>query len=315
MEHFVEIDGLSDADAAARIHADGIDILVDLNGYTQRARTEIPAMRPAPVQVNFLGYPGTTGAAFFDYILADRFVIRKEDFGGYSEKPARMPACYAPNDRRRSVGEAQARPGLGLPQAGLVFCCFNQAFKILPEVFTAWMRILHAVPGSVLWLLEGHPLGSANLRREAGKHGIDPARLVISPTTSPELYLGRLRAADLFLDTFPYNAHTTAADALWVGLPVLTRAGDTFASRVAGSMLMAAGLPELVTTSAAQYEALAVQLARAPGELAALRARLGAHRSSAALFDTAGFTRSLEVAYERMAKLYRAGSAPQPITL
>ncbi|HET7198849.1 MAG TPA: tetratricopeptide repeat protein, partial [Burkholderiales bacterium] len=252
-DRFVDVRALSDADAARAIHADGIDILVDLKGYTFRARPGILALRPAPLQVGYLGYPGTTGAPFIDYLVGDRIVTPPADAAYYSEKLVVMPDSYQVNDRRRALGAAPSRRELGLPERGTVFCCFNQAYKILPDVFALWMRLLQALPNSVLWLLEWNPEGPVNLRREARRLGVDPARLVFSPLTSVEAHLSRLQVADLFLDTFPYNAHTTASEALWSGLPLVTVTGDTFASRVASSLLHAAGLPELVTRSFAEY--------------------------------------------------------------
>src|SRR6185436_8043295 len=224
-------------------HAAGTDILVDLKGYTHGARTGISALRPAPVQVNYLGYPGTMGADFIDYLIADRFLIPAAHAADYSEKLVLLPGSYQVNDRKRPVAATPSRRELGLPEHGFVFCCFNHTYKILPETFSVWMRLLEAVPGSILWLLESNPWAGENLRREARMRGVDPERLVFAPPLPMDRHLGRLAAADLFLDTTPYNAHTTASDALWVGLPVLTAPGDTFASRVAGSLLTAVGLP------------------------------------------------------------------------
>lgn len=296
-EHFVDLRTLTDLQAAKRIHADGIDILLDVNGYTQSARSGIAAFRPAPVQVNYLGYPGTLAAPYIDYVITDRFIFTPEVAKGFTEQPVFMPGCYAPNDRRRQLGPASTRASLQLPEEGFVFCSFNQAFKILPSIFAAWMRILEAVPRSVLWLLEANAAATRNLRAEAQRAGVDPGRLVIAPRVASAQYLARLTAADLFLDTWPYNAHTTAADALWAGVPVLTLAGDTFASRVAGSMATAAGVPELVTRDLAQYEATAIRLAGAPSELAALRMRLQEGRDTVPLFDTPAYTRALEEAF------------------
>jgi len=310
MEHFIELDGLPDAPGAERIHADGIDILVDINGYTKDARTSISAMRPAPVQVNFLAYPGTMGAAFIDYIVVDRFLVRPGDQAHFAEQPVLMPNCYVPNDTQRVVGPTPKRSALNLPEDATVFCCFNQPYKILPDMFNAWMRILRATPGSVLWLLNVDKLASEHLLGQARNCGIDPARLVFAPYLRPDAHLARLPAADLFLDTFPCNAHTTAADALWAGLPVLTRAGDTFASRVAGSMLSAVRLDELITTSISEYETLAVRLARHPHALATLRTRLARNRASAPLFDMPRYTRDLESAYRTMWNNCLAGRAP-----
>lgn len=313
-DRFVDVGPLSHAEAAATIHADGIEILVDLKGYTVHARPEIMALRPAPVQVNYLGYPGTMGADFIDYLVSDRFISAGRA-GDYSEQLVLMPDSYQVNDRRRPVGATPSRPALGLPGNGFVFCCFNQPYKILPEVFAVWMRMLQAVPGSVLWLLELNPWVAPNLRREASARGVDPARLVFAPLLPLAEHLGRLPAADLFLDTLPVNAHTTASDALWAGLPLLTCTGETFASRVAGSLLAAAGIPELITGSLAEYEALGLRLARAPGELAELRRRLSRDRDTAPLFDTPRFVRHLEAAFETMWRIHCSGAAPRLIAL
>lgn len=312
-DRFRDISSLPDAEAAATIHADGIDILVDLKGYTFRARTAILALRPAPIQVNYLGYPGTMGADFIDYLIGDRVVTPAEGAAGYAEKLVLLPGCYQPNDRKRPVARTPARAALGLPDIGLVFCCFNQSFKILPEVFAAWLRLLDAVPGSVLWLLASP--AAENLRRAAAASGVDPERLVFAPQLPLAEHLRRIAAADLFLDTFPYNAHTTASDALWAGLPLLTRAGDTFASRVAASLLAAAGVPELVTRTPAEYEALALRLAQRPAELLALRERLVRNRAKAPLFDTPRYVRSLEAAFEAMWAAYGAGAPARQIEL
>lgn len=312
VEHFVDLRRMSDLEAAQRIHADGVDILLEVNGYTQSARSGITALRPAPVQVNYLGYPGTLAAPYVQYVIADRFVFSAEVEKGFTEVPAYLPGCYAPSDRRREIAPTPPREALGLPEEGFVFCCFNQSFKILPQAFAAWMRILHGAPGSVLWLLEANALATRNLREEARRAGVDPARLVIAPKVKPAEYLSRLGAADLFLDTWPYNAHTTAADALWAGVPVLTLAGETFASRVAGSMVTAAGVPELATRSIAEYEGLAIRLARSVDDYAWLRAKVGEAREDAALFDIPSYTRALESAFHRMHEISVSGATPRP---
>lgn len=310
-EKFVDVAALPHAAAASAIHAQGVDILVDLKGYTEHARTEITALRPAPIQVSYMGYPATMAAEFIDYMVADRFVIPAEHASDYSETLVLMPGSYYVNDRLRAVADTPPRGELGLPQDAFVFCCFNQTYKILPQVFAVWMRLLSARAGSVLWLLEGSPESTQNLRREARAHGIDDRRLVFAPKLPLDRHLGRLRSADLFLDTLPYNAHTTATDALWVGVPVLTCPGDTFVSRVAGSLLTAVGMPELITSSLADYEALALHLARSPDRLGALRGKLAHNRSTTPLFDTPGFARYLEQAYARMWAQYLSGTPPQ----
>ena len=300
-DHFVVLADDSFIDAAERIYRDGVDILVDLKGYTQGARPEIMALRPAPVQVNWLGYPGTMGADFIDYIIADNFIIPDKFERFYSETVVRLPDCYQINDRRREVSERTPSPEeCGLPSGGFVFCCFNQAYKILPEVFALWMRLLHAVPGSVLWLLEANRWEADNLRRTAAASGIAPERLVFAPRRPLPDHLARYRLADLALDTFPYTSHTTASDALWMGCPLVTCAGETFASRVAGSILINAGLRELVMASLAEYERLAIDLATAPEKLQNIRRRLREGRATCPLFDTPRFTRNLEAAYEKM---------------
>jgi predicted O-linked N-acetylglucosamine transferase (SPINDLY family) len=312
-DRFTDVRALSHADAAARIHADGVDILVDLTGYTTFGRPEIAALRPAPVQVNYLGYPGTLGADFFDYIITDRFIAPDGLDIRLSETPVYMPGSYQANDRKRAIGTTPSRRELGLPENAFVFCSFNHTYKILPGVFSAWMRLLQVVPGSVLWLLKSNHWAEQNLRKEARSYGVAPERLVFAPVVPHAQHLGRIRAADLFLDTQPYNAHTTASDALWAGLPVLTCAGNTFASRVAGSLLTAAGLPELITQSMEEYEALALRLARNPAELATLRGKLAKNRDSAPLFDTPAYARHLEAAYLRMWEYHLDGKGPRAI--
>jgi predicted O-linked N-acetylglucosamine transferase (SPINDLY family) len=264
-------------------------------------RPEIFAYRPAPVQVNYLGYPGTTGAPYMDFIIVDRFVVPPHHAPHFSERLAYLPDCYQPNDRARPIAAATpSRTACGLPATGFVFCAFNQAYKITPTVFDLWMRLLAATPASVLWLLETHPQASANLRTAAAQAGIDPQRLVFAPRLPLPAHLARHRLADLFLDTLPVNGHTTTSDALWTGLPVLTCAGDTFVSRVAGSLLHAAGLPDLVTASLADYEALALDLAHDPQRLGSLRERLATNRETMPLFDSPRYTRNLEALYHRM---------------
>ena len=287
---------------------------MDLKGYTKGARTEIVALRPAPIQVNYLGYPGTMGAEFVDYIITDRFITPPEQEPFFAEKFVYLPDCYQINDRKRPIAEqTPTRQACGLPAEGFVFGCFNSTYKTTPEVFAVWMRVLREVPGSVLWLYEGNSVVEDNLRREAQERGIDPARLVFARPLPRDQHLARVCCADLLLDTLPVNGHTTASDALWAGLPVLTCAGETFVSRVAGSLLTAVGLPELITTSLADYEALAVRLARKPSEVARLRKRLEKNRLTAPLFDSERCTRHLERAYQMMWEIYRKGKAPRRI--
>ncbi len=313
---FVDIERLSHADAAARISADHVDILVDLKGYTQHARPHIAALRPAPVQVSYLGYPGTMGTEAIDYLIADPFVVPPEQQPFFTEKLVHLPGCYQVNDSSRPVPLPPSRAQCGLPEAAFVFCCLSVAYKFSPVVFDLWIRLLAAVPDSVLWLLDPGEHAAANLRREAeARLPGSAARLIFAPSLPNRLHLERLAAADLFLDTFPYNAHTVASDALWAGCPVVTCAGDTFPSRVAGSLLHAVGLPELVTDSFARYEAAALRLARDRTYLASLRERLGANRLTAPLFDTLAFTRHLESAFEQMWHLHRSGESPRPIAV
>lgn len=314
-DRFVDLTALSDDVAAERIHADGIDVLLDVNAYSGRPRTRIAALRPAPVQVNFLGYPSTMGVDFIDYIIVDSFIVPSDQQPFFSERLVQLPYCYQPSDTTRSLAPSASRAASGLPAQGFVFCSFNNSYKINPAVFDVWMRLLRAVPGSVLWLLGSNTLVADNLRREARARGVAPERLVFAPRLPQAEHLGRHRLADLFLDTFPYNAHTTASDALWAGLPLLTLAGTTFPGRVAASLLHAIGLSELVTASPAEYEQRALQLARDPGQLLQLRHRLAEGRSWMPLFDMARYTRDLESACRRMWQGWLAGNAPAPISL
>ena len=314
-DRFTDIDVLAHRDAAARIRADDIDILVDLKGHTHRARPNILAFRPAPVQVNYLGFPGTMGAPFIDYIVADEFIVPRDRQTLYAEKLAYLPDCYQPNDTRREIPAAPGRAACGLPPQGCVFCAFNNSFKITPPFFAIWMRLLQQVPGSVLWLLESNTLVRRNLSAAAMAAGVDPDRLVFAPMLPHGQHLARHRHADLFLDTLPCNAHTTASDALWAGLPVLTCVGETFAGRVAGGIVHAAGLSELVANSLRDYEALALALARDSARLAGIRSRLGVGRANLPLFDVAKRTRDLEALYARMVEIWRSGQPAAPIAL
>ena len=310
-DHFIDADRQSDEQVAADLRGMEIDIVVDLMGFTSGCRPGILGFRPAPVQVNFLGYPGTMGASYADYIVADRIVIPDEHRAFYAEKIVTLPDAYQCNDRRRVIAETTpSRAELGLPDGAFVFCCFNNSNKLTPELFALWMRLLNQVDGSVLWLLEDNQAATHNLRREAGQRGIGSDRLVFAPRVKPAEHLARHRAADLFLDTLPYGAHTTASDALWTGLPVLTCKGSTFAGRVAASLLQAAGLPELTTDSLDDYENLALKLARDRDALRALKETLARNRDSCALFDTARFTRHFEAALTTMRERQRDGKAP-----
>lgn len=296
------------ADLSRRLE---IDVAIDLGGYTGDSRPRIMALRTAPIQVGYLGFLGTMGGDFMDYLIADPVIVPPEAREHYAEKLAYLPS-YQVNDTKRIIADkTPAREELGLPPSGFVFCCFNASYKITPDVFASWMRILAAVPDSVLFLVAGNAVAERNLRREAASRGISPDRLVFGARVAPAEYLARYRAADLFLDTSPYNAGTTASDALWVGLPVLTCIGKSFAARVAASVLTAAGLPELITRDRSQYEQLAIELATQPERLTAIRRRLTESRPSCALFDTPRMTRNLEELYTRMYERHLAGLPPE----
>lgn len=301
MDHFERIHALDDEQAARLIREREIDILVDLQGQTLGARANLLAWRPAPVQVTYLGLPATTGLPFIDHVIADRYLIPDSERPFYSEEPLYLPDIYQASDRQRQASEPPSRAACGLPEHAFVFCSFNNNYKTTPEMFDAWMHILRRTPGSVLWLLADNPWAEANLRREAMARGIAGERLVFAPRAAPADYLARYRLADLFLDSYPFNAGTTANDALWMGCPVLTRSGRTFASRMAGALLTAAGLPELITTDVRGYVERAVQLASTPGACAALRQRLEQVRESGVLFDTPRFVRALEQQFARLA--------------
>ena len=308
---FIDVRGKTDAEVAWLMRELEIDIAVDLKGYTSEARPQVFALRPAPIQVNYLGFPGTMGTGFIDYMIADRIVVPHEHESFYSEKIVRLPDSYQPNDKSRVASERLGdRADAGLPERGFVFCCFNNSYKIQPLVFDVWVRLLREIPGSVLWLLADNEAATRNLRREAGARGIAPARLVFAPRCDLPDHLARHRLADLFLDTLPYNAHTTASDALWMGLPIVTCKGGTFAGRVAASLLNAIGLPELVTDSLADYEALALRLAREPEALSAVKSKLAANRDTTALFDARRFTRGMEQAFATMYERQQRGLSP-----
>jgi predicted O-linked N-acetylglucosamine transferase (SPINDLY family) len=315
-EHFVDVTSLNDRDAALLLHRQGIDILVDLNGYTRGHRLGIAALRPAPIVATYVGFPGTSGASFIDYALVDRVVVPPADAAFYSEQLVHLPYCYLITDRDQPIDDAPlARRDVGLPDDGFVFCCFNSNYKIEPFIFDVWMRILRQVPGSVLWLLQLAPEVADNLRREAAARGVEGGRLIFGGHWPKARHLARHRLADLFLDTRCYNAHTTCSDALLAGLPLLTCPGDNFASRVAASLLLAAGLPELVVSDFAEYEARAVALAQEPAMLGPLRERLRAQRLTCPALDTTRVVRDLERAYRLMWANYLAGQPPRPLTV
>jgi predicted O-linked N-acetylglucosamine transferase (SPINDLY family)/glycosyltransferase involved in cell wall biosynthesis len=300
MDHLVRIDQMTDEQAAQAIRAAEIDILIDLQGLTSGCRPVILAHKPAPVAVSWLGFPGTSGLPGVDYILADRYLIPEELASFYSEKPLYLPDCFQSNDRQRAAGPLPLRATYQLPEDAFVFCAFNHNHKFSPEMFATWMRIVQRVPGSVLWLLADNETARINLSRYAAEQGVDPARLVFAPRVHPAEYLARFQLADLFLDTLPFNGGTTASDALWMGLPLLTCSGQTFASRMAGSLLKAIGLPELITNTFADYETLAVALAHDRLRLAELRSRLIANRQTYPLFDTPRLVKALEGAFDRI---------------
>lgn len=311
VDQFVDLQASSFEEAAQRIAADGVDILVDLTGYTQQARTQILSLRPAPVQVSYLGYLATMGAPFIDYVLVDEFVVPPSQQRNFTERLVHLPGCFQVNDSRRAFGpRVPTRAECGLPEQATVFCCFNNSYKIAPETFDVWIEILKSVPGSVLWLTEGNQYVSSNLRHEAATRGVDASRLVFMPRQAYGDYLTRFRLADLFLDTFPYNAGATASDALWAGCPVLTMVGKTFVSRMAGSLLQAVGLPELITTTRSEYLNLALRVAGDPQLRNRLRTHLEARRTTSALYDGEQFARHLERAYRQMWDLHAAGLPP-----
>lgn len=311
-DRFVDLRDASDVDIARWLREHEIDIAIDLKGLTGGSRAGIFAHRGAPLQVGYIGYPGSIGAPWLDYIVADAVVAPPGSDVFYSERIVRLPDSYQVNDSRREIAAyTPTRAEAGLPPTGFVFCCFNDNYKIAPDVFAIWMRLLQRVPGSVLWLFEGNAEAVANLRRSAGEHGVDAARLVFAPRRELPEHLARHRLADLFLDTLPVNAHTTASDALWAGLPIVACPGPAFVGRVSASLLQAVGLPELVAADLAEYEALALRLATTPALLADIRARLAGQRTSSPLFDTQRFRRHLERAYRTMHERHMQGLAPE----
>jgi predicted O-linked N-acetylglucosamine transferase (SPINDLY family) len=312
VEHFTDIRPMSDDEATQRIVDDGIDILVDVNGHTRDARTAVFARRPAPIIVNWLGYPGTMGSDYHHYVIGDPWVIPPEMEVYYSEAVRRIP-CYQPNDRRRKVDEGTpSRSDVGLPEDAFVFCCFNGVQKITPHVFDRWMEILKRTSGSVLWLLDNNPETNARLRDAAEARGVDRTRLVFAQKLQNAYHLARYRLADLFLDTTPYGAHTTASDALWMAVPVLTWSGRSFASRVCGSLVRNAGLPELVVDSAEAYVEKAVEIGADRAKAQELRATLEANRDTCVLFDMDLLAGKLEELYGEMIAEYQAGDRPRP---
>ena len=316
VDQFIDVRDKSDQEIVALSRSLGIDIAVDLKGYTNQNRMGIFARGAAPLQVSYLGYPGTVGAPYMDYIIADATVIPPEMSSHYSEKVVRLPYSYQVNDRKRKISDKGfSRSELGLPEQGFVFACFNSSYKFCPDSFTIWMRLLQQVPGSVLWLFEDNPGATKNLQHAAAARDIDPQRLVFAPRMDTPLHLARHRQADLFLDTFNYNAHTTASDALWAGLPVITKLGNTFSSRVAASLLKAVGLDALITTSNDAYAAWALKLASDPTLLASHKRTLDTNRLTCPLFDSSLFTHHLEAAYQAMHERRLAGLPVADITI
>ena len=311
VEHWVDIVGLDDATAARRIAADGIDILVDVNGLTRHARTAVFARRPAPIQVNWLGFPGSMASPYHQYIIGDDYIIPPESEIYYSEKVLRLP-CYQSNDRKRAVAERPTRAAVGLPEDAFVFCCFNGAQKFTKFTVDRWLEILRRRPGSVLWLLEGEAEINERLTAYAEANGVERGRIVFAPKQVNAFHLARYPLADLFLDTAPYGAHTTASDALWMGVPVLTLSGRGFAARVCASLVRAAGTPETVCETSADYVERAVALANAPDEIAALKAKLEANRATCDLFNMDKLAASLEGLYAQMCAAHQAGQTPTP---
>jgi predicted O-linked N-acetylglucosamine transferase (SPINDLY family) len=312
-DRFIDVRQKSDLEVATLARELGIDIAVDMTGFTAHYRTRIFKLRAAPIQINFLGFPGTMGAGFMDYLLADGTVVPREQQQHYVEKIAYLPDSFLPFDSTYAIADRTfTREELGLPSKGFVFCCFNNTYKILPEVFDRWMRILSRSENSVLWLQQAEAIAVANLRKEASRRGIDGGRLIFADRMAAlDEHVARLRSADLFLDTRPYNAHATALDALWSGVPLLTYPGEGFASRVAASLVRSVGLPELIANSPSEYEETAVELAANPIRLRLLRQKLGARDTT--LFDTEHYTRKLEAVYETMCERHRSGSPPAHI--
>jgi predicted O-linked N-acetylglucosamine transferase (SPINDLY family) len=314
VDEFIDIRNMPDADIVRLAKDKQVDIAIHRNGYTQDSRTEFFAYRIAPIQINYLGYPGTLGAGFIDYIIADPMVIPADQRAFYTEKVIYLPNSYQPNDNTREIAQTKTkRTDFGLPESGFVFCCFNNNYKLSPDEFDIWMRLLNQVEGSVLWLLKSNKWTEPNLRHEAGLRGVDPSRLVFADRLPHSEHLARHKHADLFVDTFNYNAHTTASDALWTGLPVVTKVGQQFAARVSASLLTAVGLPELITTTEAEYEALLLDLATNRSKLSEIRAKLQTNRLTHPLFDTSGYTRDFERGLQEAYERYFGGQAPADI--
>jgi predicted O-linked N-acetylglucosamine transferase (SPINDLY family) len=315
-DRFVDIAAIGDHDAARCIRRDRVDILIDLKGHTENNRLGISALRPAPLQATWLGFPGPSGADFFDYLICDRLVLPESDHRHFVEQPVWLPHCYYPTDFRQPVAQRfWERSDFGLPHKGVVLCCFNQPYKIDAAVFDCWLSVMARVPDAVLWLQEKNATVTANLCREAGKRGIDPKRLVFSEPLAKDLHLARLKLADLCLDTRIYNGHTTTADALWMGVPVVTLLGAHFASRVSASILSALGMTELITQTMNDYHNLTLNLAADSDALRRIREKIAYNRHRKPLFDTPRFARNLEKAYREMWRIYQRGGNPRPLTV
>jgi predicted O-linked N-acetylglucosamine transferase (SPINDLY family) len=312
-EHFVDLQGVSDGDIAARIRADGTDLLIDLKGYTRGHRVGVFAWNPVPVTATFLGFPGSTGADYIDYLIGDAVVTPLEHQPYYTEQLAQMPVCYQPNDRQRALPEPPSRASVGLPDDAVVLAGFNQPYKISSQVFDVWCVLLDALPQAVLWLLEWNAQSRENLEREARNRGIDTARIIWAPKLNPREHMARMQLADLFIDTWPCNAHTTASDALWAGVPVVTFTGQTFASRVASSLVHAVGQGELACRDIEHYAQTVVELAHDPQRVASLRAQLVAARQQSPLFDSLRYTRDFEALLLRMMQRHVDGLPPAPL--
>jgi len=315
IEGFSDLHHLPRSAQEAAIRAADLDILVDLQGHTTGNFLDMLSRRPAPVQIDWIGYPGTIGGGFIDYIVADHIVIPENAEQFYSERIIRLPHCYQPNNRDRPIAPPLNRKDYGLPEDAVVFCSFSRPVKIRPPLFAAWMDILRAIPNSILWLYAPYPETAANLRQAATDHGIPAERLVFAGAVGQPAYLARYQVADLTLDTFPYGSHSTGSDSLWAGCPLLTLLGDTFPSRVAGSILSAIGLPRLATDTLDEYKALAIRLGQDPAELAGLRRTLQENRLRMPLFDTPRMVRDVEAAWQAVWDLHRRGLAPQHIAL
>ena len=314
VDHFIDVNNLSSIEIAKLIQSNNIDISIDLNGYTRKSRPEIFQYKMSPIQINYLGYPSTMGANFIDYIIADPVTIPDENSDFYSEKIIYMPHTYQANDDKRKIAKTNSkRVDFNLPEKGFVFCCFNQIYKISPKEFNIWMRLLRNVNNSVLWLIKSNKLVEHNFSKEAKRQGIDPLRIVFAEKLSHSEHLARHKHADLFIDTFNYNAHTTASDALWAGLPIVTKQGKQFSARVTSSLLTACGLPELITKNEKEYEDLIYELATNPKKLKTISLKLSENKKNKPLFNTKQYTNNFEKGLQKAYDLYINGEHPKNI--